>query len=235
MSEQQRSLSGLRRDHPFFFWGTTTLVLLLIAATVVVAIRVPQYRADASVLDERMTETEREVRDRVLESQARRSQLAIALLQREMRIKSQQENGVHLAISTEDSTLYLRHGAATLRQARVEIGPDSVIRAPDGEQWRFIRAMGERHLAEKGQNSTYTVPEWVFVGRGLPVPSQEERRVPAGLGRYVLRLDDGTEIYSRPERGPHVEQVKPASYVVDEADLRAIFDAIGVDIPVYIY
>lgn len=235
MHERQRGLSSLRRDHPIFFWGTVALLLLLLTASAVVGTRVPAYRADAALLDERMSETERAVRDRVLDSRARRSQLAVALLQREMRIKSIQENEVHLAISTEDSTLYLRHGPATLRQARVQIGPDTVIRAPDGQEWRFIRALGERHLADKEQNPTYTVPEWVFVAQGTAVPTAEDRQIPGGLGRYVLRLDDGSEIYSRPERGPYVERVKPASYVVEEGDLRAIFDAIRVDIPVYIY
>jgi hypothetical protein len=235
MSEPQRGLTNLRRNHPVFFWGTIALALLLLTATTVVGTRVPKYRADAVVLDELMTETERDVRDRVLESRARRSQLAIALMQRELRIKSMQEKGIHLALSTEDSTLYLRHGPATLRQARLEIGPDSVIRAPDGQEWRFVRALGERHVAEKAQNPTYTVPEWVFIGQGMAVPPLEERRVNGGLGRYVLRLDDGTEIYSRPERGPYVERVKPSSYVVAASDLQAIFDAIRVDIPVYIY
>jgi hypothetical protein len=235
MSEAKRGLSDLRRDYPVFFWGIVALLLLLVTATAVVAVRVPMYRSDAAMLDEMMTETEREVRDRVLESRARRTQLAVALMQRELRMKSMQENGIHLAISTEDSTLYLRHGPATLRQARVEIGPDSVIRSADGQEWRFIRALGERHLSAKQQNPTYTIPEWVFVGQGTAVPAESDRRIEGALGRYVLRLDDGTEIYSRPERGPYVEQVKPASYVVDEADLRAIFDAIRVEIPVYIY
>jgi len=235
MSERQRGIRGLRREHPFFFWGMCALVLLLLTATTVVGSRIPQYRADAALIDQRMSEAEREVRDRVLDSRARRSQLAVALLQREMRVKAMQERGMHLAISTDDSTLYLRHGAATLRQARVEIGPDSVIQSPDGQQWRFIRALGERHLSDKSQNPTYTVPEWVYVGQGVDVPSVEDRKIPGGLGRYVLRLDDGTEIYSRPERGPHVDGVKPASYSVAESDLRAIFEAIPVEIPVYIY
>ncbi|CAN5616925.1 hypothetical protein BH23GEM6_BH23GEM6_02700 [soil metagenome] len=235
MPERQRGLRELRREHPFFFWGTGALVLLLLTSTAVVGSRVPGYRADAALVDQRMTEEERKVRDGVLDSRARRSQLAVALLQRELRVKAMQERGMHLAISTDDSTLYLRHGAATLRQARVEIGPDSVIQAPDGQQWRFIRALGERHLADKSQNPTYTVPEWVYIGQGQAVPSAEERKVPGGLGRYVLRLDDETVIYSRPERGPHLDQVKPASYSVAESDLRAIFEAIPVEIPVYIY
>lgn len=235
MSEGTQSLKELRRRHPIFFWGSSLVLLLLLVGSAIMMVRVPYYRSDAALLDERMSETERETRDRILDSRSRRAQLALALIQREMRIKSMEEKGIHLALSTEDSMLYLRHGPATLRQARVEIGPDSVIDAPDGRTWRFVRALGERHLADKEQDPTYTIPEWVYVGQGMAVPEESQRRVRGALGKYLLTLDDGTEIYSRPETGPFVEGAKPASYAVAERDLQAIFDAIGVDAPVYIY
>lgn len=235
MAELKRRFGDLRREHPIFFWGTVTVLVLLVGATIAVAVRIPTYRQQAALLDQRMSETERETRDRILDSRTRRSQLAVALLQREMRLKAMEEEGMHLAISLEDSTFSLRHGSATLREVPVQIGADSVIRAPDGRTWRFVRGLGERHLAAKETSPEYVVPEWVYVSRGEPVPPEEERRIKGGLGRYVMRLDDGTEIYTLPESGPLADQVKPASFVVREQDMRAIFDAVRVDIPVYIY
>lgn len=228
-------LNTLRRDHPVFFWGVLLFVTLLLTAAVVVAIRVPQYRRDAALLDQRMDQTEREMRDRILDSRARRSELAMALMSRELRLRAMEQKGIHLAISVEDSTLALRHGSATLREIPVQIGPDSVIEAADGRTWRLIRALGERHLQDKEVDPEYVIPEWVYVGRGEPVPPEEERRVEGALGEYVLRLDDGTEIYSEPETGPFAERPKPAAFMAREEDLRAIFDAIKVDVPVYIY
>ena len=236
MSHWKESLRRLRRDHPVFFWGTAALALLLLVATVGVGTRIGQYRAQAAAYDARMNEAERETRDRILNSRARRSALAVGLLQRELRLRSLEEDGLHLAIDTEDSTLALRHGPATLREIPVGIGSDSVVRAPDGRTWRFVRALGERHVEEKETSPTYVVPEWVYHSRGAPVPPEAERSVEGGLGRYVLRLDDGTEIYSRPEDGPLAQGVKPAAFVVEsEPDLRAIFDAIRRDTPVFIY
>jgi hypothetical protein len=182
-----------------------------------------------------MSAAERATRDQVLQSRAARSEMAVALLRRELRIKGMREKGLHLAVSTEDSTLSLRHGGATLRAVPVRIGPDSVVRGPDGRTWRFVRALGERTIRDKQVSPVYTVPEWVYVGRNLPVPAEEERRVEGGLGRYVLRLDDGTEIYSEPAAGPLAEGVKPASFEVRESDLRAIFDAVREDTPVFIF
>jgi hypothetical protein len=235
MTEPRRGISRLRHEHPVFFWGTAALMALLLAATTVVASRVPQYRREAADLNQRMTAAERATRDRILQSQADRSEMAVALLRRELRVKGLQEKGLHLAVSTEDSTLSLRHGQATLRAVPVRIGPDSVIRAPDGRTWRFVRALGQRTVRGKEASPVYTVPEWVYVGRGEPVPPEEARRVKGALGRYVLRLDDGTEIYSEPESGPLAGGVKPAAFMVRERDLQAIFDAVREDTPVFIY
>lgn len=235
MRFDRRKLAALKKEHPIFFWGSAAVLTLLVAATVVVAIRVPVYMSEAQSLDARMSEAERTTRDRILNSRARRSELAVALLRRELALRSLEEENVHLAVDTENSTLSLRHGPATLRAVPIEMGPDSTIQAPDGRSWRFIRGLGERHLQRKQASPTYTIPEWVYIGRGEPVPDESERRVEGGLGRYVLTLDDGTEIYSQPEAGPFVGSVKPGSFQVSEADLKAIYEAIRVETPVYIY
>lgn len=235
MNLDRDRLTRLRKEHPIFFWGTGAMLLVLLAATVAVGVRVPMYMAEARGLDERMSETEREMRDRILNSRARRSELAVALLKRELNLRSLEEKEIHLAIDTENSTLSLRHGAATLREVPVAVGPDSVVRAPDGRTWRIIRALGERHVADKQTSPTYAVPEWVYVGRGEPVPPEGDRRVAGALGRYLLKLDDGTEIYSDPETGPFVDGVKPGAFAVAESDLKAIFKAVRAQTPVYIY
>ena len=236
MTERPGSVKGLRESYPLFFWGVAAIAMLLLSATVVVGMRIPEYRSQAASIDDAMSETERETRDRILNSQARRSELAIALLQREIRMRAMEEEGIHLAISLEDSTLSLRHGDAVLREARVTIGGDSTVQAPDGRSWRLIRALGERHLAAMETNPTATMPEWVYAGQGQPIPPESERRVEGGLGRYVLRLDDGSEIHTRPASGPFAQGVRPAGFIVEsEADMRAIFDALRVDTPVYIY
>ncbi len=224
-----------RREHPVFFWGTFALLLLFVGGAAVVGSRVPRYRSEAAEINARLDSTERAARDRILQSRAKRSELAVALLQRDVRIRQLSTKGVHIAINTEDSTLSLNHGKATMRKVRIRIGADSTVKAPDGRTWRMVRALGERRLAEKQANPVYTIPEWVYVGRGEPVPAEEERKVQGGLGRYVLRLDDGTEIHTEPQVGPLKGTVKPASFVARAADLAAIYDAVRVDTPVFIF
>jgi hypothetical protein len=228
-------MRNLRRDHPIFFWGSVSVLVLLLVATAAVAVRIPQYRSEAGQLNRQMDAQERATRDSILDARARRAELAVALIRHEARLKSLQESGLHLAISTGDSTLYLRQGAATLRAIPVEIGADSTVRSVDGRMWRFVRPLGERRVAEKRESPSGPIPEWVYVSRGEPVPPESAREVSGGLGRYVLVLDDGTEIYSRPSTGPLARGVIPGSFVVAEPEMQAIFAAIDEDTPVYIY
>ena len=235
MTEPRRGFSALRREHPAFFWGMSALALLFLVGAAVVAMRVPRYQREAAEINQQMTAAQRATRDEVLRAQSRRTELAVAVLRRDVRIRSLETKKRHLAVVLEDSVLELRQGAITLRRAKLAIGPDSTIRAPDGRTWRFVRGIGERRLAEKQTSPTYTVPEWVYVSRGEPVPPEEERKVDGGLGRYVLVLDDGTELYSEPQKGPLQGTVKPASFMARARDLAAIFDAVSKDTPVYIY
>ena len=243
MTPSESERRWIWREHPVFFAGMLLLMLGLLAATGVVASRVPGYQRDVALLNQQMTAEERATRDRLLAAEAKRSELAIALLRRDLRVKAMQQRGLHLAISLDDSTLYLMHGKAALRRARVWIGGDSVVRAPDGRSWRFVRPVGERRLVQKQHNPAYTVPEWVYVSRNQPVPPEAERTIRGGLGTHVMRLDDGTEIYSVPRKGPLATpeatsappRPKPASFMAEAKDLGAIIDAVNNDAPVFIY
>src|SRR5687768_1589846 len=98
MTEPRLTLSTLRREHPVFFWGTAALILVLLSGSALIAVRVPQYQREAAALARQMDAEERATRDQILESRARRSELAVALLQREMRLKALQEKEIHLAV-----------------------------------------------------------------------------------------------------------------------------------------
>lgn len=226
---------GFRREHPVFFWGSVALIALFVAAAGTVAMRIPRYNRETAEITRQMTAAEKQTQADLLQHRQRRTQLAVALLQRDMRIRSLETSKRHLAIVLKDSMLELRQGRATLRRAKLAIGRDSIVRAPDGRQWRFVRGVGERHIARLEQNPTITVPEWVYVSRGQPVPPESERRVPGGMGAYVITLDDGTEIYSQPQAGPLKDAVIPAGFMAQRRDLAAIFDAVKEDTPVYIY
>ena len=232
---QREKGRGFRREHPVFFWGTVVLAVLFLGAAAAVATRIPRYQREAAQISQQMTAAQRQTRDEILQAQSRRTELAMAVLRRDLRIRSMETNKRHLAINLQDSVLELRQGPVTLRSAKLRIGPDSTVRAPDGRTWRMVRALGERRIAERLQNPVYTVPEWVYVAKGQPVPSESERRVPGGQGTYVIRLDDGTTIHTEPQAGPFEGAAEPAAFVARARDMAAIFDAVREETPVYIY
>ncbi|MFL5541875.1 MAG: hypothetical protein ACJ8J0_23005 [Longimicrobiaceae bacterium] len=235
MDETAPRRTGFRKEHPLFFWGTVSLIALLVVAALAVAWRIPRYNRQADEIASRMTAEQRRTRAELMAHRKRRTELAVAVLRRDMRIKSLQTRKRHLAVVLQDSVLELRQGVATLRRAKLSIGPDSIVRAPDGRSWRFVRGVGERHIARREQNPTITIPDWVYVSRGQPVPPEGERRVAGGMGAYVITLDDGTEIYSQPQAGPLKDTVIPAGFMAQARDLAAIFEAVKEDTPVYIY
>jgi hypothetical protein len=235
MTQKTPENAGFRREHPVFFWGMLSLIAVFAIGAAVMASRIPAFRADETRLLAEMSEAERATRDELLQHSERRTQLSLALLQRDVRVRSLEQRGLHLALSIEDSTLSLRHGPATLRTSRVTVGGDSIVTGPEGRTWRFVQPIGERRVVAKRHNEVYTVPEWVYVSRGEPVPPEEQRKVRGGLGEYLLRLDDGTEIYSRPTAGPLAEGVKPAAFVAPRSTLASIFEAVSIDTPVFIY
>jgi hypothetical protein len=235
MDETAPTRTSFRAEHPVFFWGTVSLIALLVIAAAAVGMRIPRYNDEADEIASRMTAEQRRTRAELMAHRQRRTQLAVAVLQRDMRIRSLETKQRHLAVVLKDSVLELRQGRATLRRAKLSIGADSIVRAPDGRSWRFVRGVGERHIARREQNPTVTIPDWVYVSRGQPVPPEGERRVAGGMGTYVITLDDGTEIYSQPRNGPLKDAVIPAGFMAQARDLAAIFDAVKEDTPVYIY
>lgn len=235
MDETAPTRTSFRAEHPVFFWGTVSLIALLVIAAAAVGARIPRYNREADEIASRMTAEQKRTRAELMSHRQRRTQLAVAVLQRDMRIRSLETRQRHLAVVLKDSVLELRQGRATLRRAKLSIGPDSIVRAPDGRSWRFVRGVGERHIARLEQNPTVTIPEWVYVSRGQPVPPEDQRRIAGGMGIYVITLDDGTEIYSQPRSGPLKDAVVPAAFMAQARDLAAIFDAVKEDTPVYIY
>jgi hypothetical protein len=107
-------------------------VALLVGASAVVLARGRRYAQEAAYYNARLSGDERALRDRILEARSRHAALGLALLRRELRIRSAERRQLHLAISLDSGYLDLRHGPVTVRRARIQVGPDTVVRTPDG-------------------------------------------------------------------------------------------------------
>jgi hypothetical protein len=98
MDETAPRRTGFRAEHPVFFWGTVALIALLVIGAAAVGARIPRYNHEADEIASRMTAEQRRTRAELMEHRQKRTQLAVAVLQRDMRIKSLQTRQRHLAI-----------------------------------------------------------------------------------------------------------------------------------------
>jgi hypothetical protein len=109
----------------------------------------------------------------------------------------------------------------------VGMPPDVVILAPP---------LGKRSVARVVDGSyRWAVPDWVYVDRGLPVPS--DRQLPGALGPLAIFLDSGAVLYSRPAVGPlsDASYVLPGSIRAEASDFEAIRDNLEPGMPVYFH
>jgi hypothetical protein len=111
-----------------------------------------------------------------------------------------------LSIDTSNKRLSLNFGNDTVRDANVQVGSPIRFEGPNGKTLSLAPLKGAFNVAGKVEN---------------------------GLGRYVILLPNDYIIHSPPTAGRR--EPKPGSFMVSEADLKAIWDRITPETRVYIF
>ncbi|MBO6574129.1 MAG: L,D-transpeptidase [Rhodothermales bacterium] len=146
-------------------------------------------------------------------------------------------SGPYLVVSTTDNTFRLMAGADTLREGICSTGSYVKLDAADGRSWLFQTPRGRFRVLDKRTNPVWSKPDWAFVEAGLPVPpaghpSRYERGV---LGRYALALGDGYLVHGTPYQRLLGQPVTHGCVRLGDVDLQAVFMAMGMGAPVYMY
>lgn len=139
-----------------------------------------------------------------------------------------------LSIDTAKGKLHLNLGTDSLRDANVTIGAPAVVEAPGGKSWVFVPLKGSFLVAGKEEGLAWRAPAWVYAMNAAPEPSPLPV-VANGLGKYVILLPNDYVIHSPPAAGSPLKGAKPGSFMVPEADLRAIWDRITPETRVHIF
>ena len=213
---------------------TLLLALFLLAIVLLdgfLILRGARYREEAARLRAGMSTLERTRADAIVSAQADRAELMLELMRRQ----AEGDDGLHLAVSSDSSYLALDRGPARLRVIKAEIGPERRVgTAPDTMHVavpRGLRAV-QRLLTP---SERYELPAWVWVDRGLPVPTV---RADSGwVGRGAIVTTGGTLIYSLPATGPLADSsyVMPGSIRVPASDLAAIRENLSSGMRVYFF
>lgn len=213
---------------------TLLLLLLLLAIGLFdgfLVLRRSRYRAESERLRAGMSEIERTRTDAIVAAQADRAELMVELMRRQ----ADGDDALHLAVSTDSSYVALDRGPARLREIRARIGPERRVGA--GADTLFM-AIPRGVRAVQGllrSSSTYELPAWVWIDRGLAVPAQ---RADSGwVGPDAIVTTGGTLIYALPKSGPLADSsyVMPGSIRVPATDLAAIRENLSTGMRVYFY
>lgn len=235
--KQARSDSPSRRRLPRPAVWLTLVVLLLALASLGV---VKHHRRR---LDRHFDDIVRKQQSSSLDAAMIRSELATMnvaqdALEREVDKRLQllsnlREQEFYIAIDTSHRKLRLQFGSTIVRECDVLIGPPREIDSA-GRTWNFVAFKGAMNATGKVENYSWTVPPWVYAMNGVGVPA-ERPSITAGLGKYIVTLPNGYVIHSPPVAASPLHGAKPASFLVSEADLRAIWPRVSSNTRVYVY
>jgi hypothetical protein len=176
----------------------------------------------------------RRIREDLADQQLDEKTLEAELRTRLDYARSQKAREFYVVIDTARKRFAFKFGDKVLRDAPVEVGAPRVVQAKGGKRWTFVPVTGGFSVQEKLEDAAWSIPGWVYAmnGKEPPKPLPE---VPAGLGKYVLVFAGSYAIHSPPSPDSPLKTVKPASFMVPEADLAAIWRRVGPGTRVYVF
>lgn len=227
---RRKGWRDFRRQYPGFIATMAIALVAMLAIDGWLVYKRLAYSAEIGRLRESMSGSERERADVLVASEENKVRLALALARRQARL----DERMHLSIPVDSARMYLERDGAILREIAVEVGPERRVgTSPDTVRIPVPR--GERTVREILQDGAWTVPEWVYVDRGLQ--PEEERSIRGALGPVALVLDGGAVIYSAPSIGPLADSayIMPGAVRASAADLRAILPNLQQGMKVYFH
>lgn len=138
----------------------------------------------------------------------------------------------YITIDTVNRKLRLQLGSSVVREAEMTVGAPRAIKV-DGRSWKFVPLQGAVTVLGKLVNHPWRVPPWVYAMNGTAVPA-ELPTVNGGLGKYVITLPNGYVVHSPPSPESPLQGPKPASFMVPEEDLEAIWPQVTTSTRVYV-
>jgi hypothetical protein len=221
----------LREAYPRILTGAVLGIAVLLLTDLVLVYERVRYGRELARMRASMTETERRRVDAIAASAEHRLAIAVELARRQ----ALGDTELHLAVDAGNGLLYLERQGARLRQMRVRLAREATVGTPP-DAVLLVPPLGKRSVARVVDGSyRWTVPEWVYVDRGWPVP--EDRRIPGALGPLAIFLDSGAVLYSRPAVGPlsDTSYVLPGSVRTEAPDLEAIREDLQPGMAVYFH
>jgi L,D-transpeptidase YbiS len=124
-----------------------------------------------------------------------------------------------------------------VRTAVCSAGSGMVLKASSGsKKWVFDTPRGVFKVRNKISNPIWKKPDWAFAEEGKTLPTNPEDRFESGtLGKYALYLEDGYMIHGTLYTRLLGRSVTHGCIRLGPEDLQAVWDAVPIGTPVYIF
>lgn len=175
----------------------------------------------------------RKTKEELAEMDLSREQLRKELEGRAKFVTLLKSEDFYLSIDSKQRKLRFYYGVTVLREADIVVGDTRTITG-DGKNWTFIPLKGAFPVEAKIVDHAWRVPEWVYVAKNQPVPT-DRPMVQNGLGKYVIFLPNGYAIHTQPSAESPLQGAKPGSYMVSEDVMRAVWPRIHKGTQVFIF
>lgn len=188
-----------------------------------------KFVADAPTVSEEVTQ----VRRALLNANLTERQLREELKGRLEYADSLESENFFLSLHPREKVMRFNYGDVVVREAPLTVGGPITVNGPEG-QWTFAQYQGASHVEQKLRGHSWRAEPWVYRMKGQD-PPEELPVIANGLGSYVLELPNGYLIHSPPAEESPLDGPKPASFMVPEEDLAAIWPRIKKGTDVYVF
>lgn len=235
--KEERADASDRRRSPRPSLRLNLIVLLVAVVIGTIAIlhrmRINDSFAELVLEGPSVSQEVAQVRREFLHANLTEQQLREQLRGRLAYADSLESNNFFLSLHPKEKVIRLNYGDIVVREAPLTVGPPLTVNAPEG-RWTFAQYQGASHVERKLPGHSWRPEPWVYRMKGEE-PPKEPAPIENGIGRYVVELPNGYLIHSPPAEESPLDGPKPASFMVPEEDLAAIWPRIEEGTDVYVF
>lgn len=143
----------------------------------------------------------------------------------------------YIVINTTDNRFFLYRNKKLIREGFCSSGSYTMLKTEGEKKWIFKTPKGKYWIQGKITSPIWRRPDWAFVEEGLPIPSQNDpSRYEYGvLGDYAMSIGDGYLIHGTLYKRFLGMPVTHGCVRLNDEDLEAIYNTLGIGSKVYIF
>jgi lipoprotein-anchoring transpeptidase ErfK/SrfK len=144
--------------------------------------------------------------------------------------------GRYVVISLEAHRLYLMEDDRVIWSTLVGTGTGTRLEGA-GQKWDFSTPRGMFRVQRKERDPRWYVPDWAWIGRGVPIPPADDpRRWEDGmLGTTAIYLGEGIAVHGTEKPELLGQPVSHGCIRMTNEDARQLYYEVDVGTPVFIY